>query len=850
MPDTTHGAPANTSRGSGNADKDKGPQDVQGAPGVQSAGVDPGQMGFTFTPADRFVEQRLLVPLRFTQDVTLVTPSKAAQIVGLLDQTLQQPDMNLEQVEDILHRYDLDPLVEVMQRVVSEPEPNETPLPTARVREERESPQPQDNPSGRTDSAPGGTPRNGRATNGTRDDGGGGPAPWFARTGMIPDESHDRETVELANNAVVLPEATVAALNVDTPMKADVSVARLLNNDVGILFLDRTRVRPVGFCPGDHITTISLGPGEELTVEQKSFSKREATYEEVNDTERQFDLELSSTLANSIEEGMSRAEQHTASSGWNVGGSISGEYKGVKVGINGGYSSSVSDADQKSRTRSSTDSFTASRKVASKYRTQHKTTFRIVTEQRFEATSKRVLRNPNRYTPVDLHYFKVLQRMQMTQERYGVRLCWAPFVPDPAFGVVQRIEAQRQVLRDKYKPVLAAKPLPPNPPAARPPQVVSSPVVTVKDFSFTGGLSADFDLEVSPPAHYAWDRDAQFVIDSLVGTAIGSVNNRGPSWYVVGQPFANGEGKVQVKVHVGVGEGSPFGNKGRIELQVWAQFVATPDQADATYQAAYAAWEAAVATWEANNAKAITEADAKAKAEGDAYEAEVWQNLNATNELLNRIVAALWPLQLRDEASEVDLWRQLFEWESAAFDLYPSWWSDRPMRNPLAEPTDFRNASWARVYLPLRTGREAEALEFILTGGDPRKLDSAVSQIVATTLNDLKAYRAQQFGTETGGPVSTPGQPQGTPNNLNEKVLTLGRWEELLPTDGTHCEITVALTTGADVLSRAELDDANQLRDAWVKQVEGASTALANAKVNNATFHLDLTEHDGIHEPF
>ena len=123
----------------------------------------------------------------------------------------------------------------------------------------------------------------------------------------------------------------------------------------------------------------------------------------------------------------------------------------------------------------------------------------------------------------------------------------------------------------------------------------------------------------------------------------------------------------------------------------------------------------------------------------------------------------------------MDLWRQLFEWESASFDLYPSWWSDRPMRNPLAEPTDFRNASWARVYLPLRTGREAEALEFIFTGGDPRKLDPALTQITAKAIDDPKTYRKQQFGTETGGPVSTP------PNSLNEKVVALGQWEELLP---------------------------------------------------------------------
>ncbi|MEE3918927.1 hypothetical protein V2I01_12320 [Micromonospora sp. BRA006-A] len=67
------------------------------------------------------------------------------------------------------------------------------------------------------------------------------------------------------------------------------------------------------------------------------------------------------------------------------------------------------------------DSRTATSKVAARYRTQHKTDFKLVTETGAESSSKRTVRNPNRATPITLHYFKVLQRLELAHERYGAR---------------------------------------------------------------------------------------------------------------------------------------------------------------------------------------------------------------------------------------------------------------------------------------------------------------------------------------------------------------------------------------------------------------------------------------------
>ena len=64
-------------------------------------------------------------------------------------------------------------------------------------------------------------------------------------------------------------------------------ILNLIKSEIGWLFLDRTRIRPNGYAVGEHVHTMSLAPGEELVMEQKAFTKRQATYEEQNEQERQ-----------------------------------------------------------------------------------------------------------------------------------------------------------------------------------------------------------------------------------------------------------------------------------------------------------------------------------------------------------------------------------------------------------------------------------------------------------------------------------------------------------------------------------------------------------------------------------
>ena len=210
-------------------------------------------------------------------------------------------------------------------------------------------------------------------------------------------------------------------------------IAGLLQSDIGVVFLDRTRIRPVGLAASEPTFSLSLSPGETVVLEQKTFTKRELTFEEQNEQEKQFDLELASTYSTELQEGFERQRALTDSWGLNVSqntqyASPQGPWGQINAAHTISFTKNVTDASDETARRSVKDNQTASSKVASRYRTQHKTTFKVASEQSFEASSRRTIQNPNRTTPITLIFFKMLQRLEMTQERYGVRLCWAPSV--------------------------------------------------------------------------------------------------------------------------------------------------------------------------------------------------------------------------------------------------------------------------------------------------------------------------------------------------------------------------------------------------------------------------------------
>jgi hypothetical protein len=599
-------------------------------------------------------------------------------------------------------------------------------------------------------------------------------------------------------------------------------IAGLLQSDVGFVFLDRTRISPVGFAVGEHVYALSLAPGEEVTLEQKSFTKRQVTFEEQNEQEKQFDIELSSALSTEIQEGFDR--QHSLSDSWGLSASQTTQYSSpqtpygqINAGYTIGFTKNVTEASQESARRSVKDGQTASSKVSARYRTQHKTTFRVVSEAGFETTSKRTIRNPNRTTPVTLHYFKVLERLKMQQERYGVRLCWAPSVKDPALTFFDKIRKGRQYIIDE-----AVKSLPPMPVEPKPPDSVGtpttretkpfvSPIITADKWGTSGDMRADYEVDIPYDSGYTWDGDVSAVERSI------NVITRRPqetvSRWVVGLPYpvkSEGGDKLRVTVHIG----APMwlGGPG-IEFQVSATFykdvTITEEVGENTkYNDDLAAYRIALRDWTDQRDAAL----AAAYKAADDFEQQLLDRLNPVNEMVSQIIEQHFPASVRDESWEVDYWQRLFDWERANFVAYPSWWSNSETRNPLLDPSDFLNASWAKLYLPVKVGMEQLALRWIFGKTVAFPLVKGIEDRFTALITELRKFRRDVLGA-VDEVVDLAKECQEAP----EKFRCLATWTELMPTDGTHMEVVQGATNAADDITGQEIADAAGLRKALLE---------------------------------
>jgi hypothetical protein len=231
-----------------------------------------------------------------------------------------------------------------------------------------------------------------------------------------------------------------------------------------------------------------------------------------------------------------------------------------------------------------------------------------------------------------------------------------------------------------------------------------------------------------------------------------------------------------------------------LQISVWFVPKPVPSTAPPDEKAAeeLAAFRITLREWET----LCEERRAAARKAADDWAAEMLRNLNPVSEMVNQIIKQTFPPNVRDEAWEIDLWQKLFDWDRASYVAYPGWWADRPLRDPLLDSSDFVNASWARLYLPVRVGMERLALRWI-HGRTTRKLDAAVEARFDLIEADLKKYRKERFGAELE--MMDP-DAKGA---FQEKFEVLATWTDFMPTDGTHLEIVQGMTTAADETTAA-----------------------------------------------
>jgi hypothetical protein len=469
----------------------------------------------------------------------------------------------------------------------------------------------------------------------------------------------------------------------------------------------------------------------------------------------------------------------------------------------------------------------------------------VVTEEGFERTAKRTVSNPNRYTPITLHYFKVLQRLQMQQERYGVRLCWQPSVKHPALTFGKKIREGRERIIKDHEATIPKMPTAPSAPAGDGPadpapekKTFVSPIKPATEWGLSGDMRYDYPIDITFDGEYEWDGDTVSVEQSI--NIITTRDLSDISYYLVGRPFqlADAGNVLRTTVHIGIGSGL---FESGVSIQVGATFVKKRPLAEKSaettaYNAAISAYLIAVQQWEAT-AASITAAAHKA---ADIFEQQAVARLSPVTEMISLIITEHFPTAVRDECWEVDYWQRIFDWERASFVAYPSWWSGVEQSDPSKDPSDFINASWAKLYLLIRPGLERAAMRWIFGKSSSRALSPQIEAKVTAIEEDLKQFRTDVTGSSDE--AAALGDAWG--EEWKAKALVLATWPEFMPTDGTHIEVVQGSTTAADSVSKKESDDAAQLRAA-VMANEGAvkdmqDAAAAQLEQGGAVINLNI----------
>jgi hypothetical protein len=189
------------------------------------------------------------------------------------------------------------------------------------------------------------------------------------------------------------------------------------------------------------------------------------------------------------------------------------------------------------------------------------------------------------------------------------------------------------------------------------------------------------------------------------------------------------------------------------------------------------------------------------------------------------------------DCTDVQQLTELFEWEQASYTLLPGWWRAAEPHVPTRASRDLLNAAFARLYLPIRPGKETEAVVHVLTNGGALPLTRPARAAVDATVADFRQHRENHYGGLGGVEVGEVGECPV----LNDKFTCLGTWTEVIPTDGTHIEVTLSPTTSADALSTAtaEAELEGQAAAAERRRAIGAlASVMGQEKPRSLDIHL------------
>jgi hypothetical protein len=552
---------------------------------------------------------------------------------------------------------------------------------------------------------------------------------------------------------------------------------------------------------GEHLESVGLAAGEETIFEIRAFRRQSRSIEDVLEREYERNMESSTQDTDTDSTSDNTSDNQGSSNADSNQGSLRLSAPADTVPVEAQGSTASSDTIQHATTTatqiSCNRSITTSKKASARLRTSHKITSKETIETGLETLTRKVIRNPNPISPISLHYFKVMQRLELQQQRLGMRLCWAPFVLDPG-------AALRRRMRDAAEAVLQAAldaldlPAPPTPPEPKMAPSWREGIGEIVQAGPGGQFHEILHLHATVNDGEVFTGDAR-VRKEGSGAARTAVN----IFDVDSAPDDNG----RVSMDVNVIDGADY-------LGIFDEVFVTPLikilRAVPGYEQKYVQYQDMLNTYQTEVARLTRTARYEAQPEADAAAMDILGKTDIRSELMGAVVDQFLRPGSSAGSQEIEYWTRMFEFENASYQIYPGWWCNRPLPLPMLGSESFVNASIARVFLPVRPGYESKFVDETLVPSLPERT------------------RRQLLGMLLGKLVKpvTEGQKEFLDNNQQPKPIALGAsWTEFTPTNGVHVETEICATTAADLTTERQVTAAVEQLEESVK-AEAARNAI------------------------
>jgi hypothetical protein len=594
-------------------------------------------------------------------------------------------------------------------------------------------------------------------------------------------------------------------------------------NSIGILFLERLRIRPLGHTvERAPFFQLSIEPNETVTLRQKSFSKRATSFESTVEESEERQLEYSSTFTTELAEEYA----NTTSNSDTIGLSHTGTYSyGTKTGgeISASHTGSYGASTTDSRTDSEAvrNAQTVSRRVAATQKVLHRTVVSVATEETLERESIRVLENRDTRTKKILMR-RLMQVLHLSYERYGARLCWSPCIENPGRDVSSFVPGESafanevEAIRDKWD---QEQP----PPEELPAGPASTTVCTDWTDKLSGkpfGKSDDYSWEVVIPAGYVFS-EASLEKRQIDGS---------PNVYIVTDrlpyPQPEATGVVTIWVHVGLGGGADPEN-----IQYRVCVTADPGSELKNQR------KASIRAWQQQQAeKEIKELIDKRRQEMAGANGNAWP----ISELMRRVINEYFCDPTKCDCDIVTELEHLFEWENLSYRLSAPWWkAETPVNGLQSLRTSFLNASWAHVFIPLRPGFEERAITWLMmVNAIPHVADELEYYLADLRENVLPQYARNYVPSQNDAKeiaaakdillTELDAQDWDNPYETNTGFKVLDRWTVTIPTDGVDFETAFARCDAATPMRSATEETAR----ATAQAAEAISHNISNVGAN------------------